>query len=71
MEKKNKKTKKVCPEYKQINPKTGRCIRIPKQKTQKVCSKDKRFNPKTRRCKKIKVILNPVTGRCIKLNTVN
>ena len=46
------KTQKVCPPGKEINPKTGRCIKI---KTQKVCPPGKEINPKTGRCIKIKV----------------
>lgn len=70
-----------CPEGKERNPKTGRCIKIKTQKkTKKVrqkkdCPEGKERNPKTGRCIKIKVQKecpegkrrNPKTGRCIKI----
>jgi len=45
--------KKVCPEGKVINPKTGRCIKVQAEKTEKakkVCPEGKVINPKTGRC---------------------
>ncbi len=45
--KKTNQTQKICPPGKQINPNSGRCIKI---KTQKVCPPGKKLNPKTRRC---------------------
>jgi hypothetical protein len=46
---------KPCPEGKEINPKTGRCIKIKqnktvKMKTEEPCASGKERNPKTRRC---------------------
>ena len=64
-----------CPEGKELNPKTGRCVKI---KTQKVvdCPEGKTRNPKTGRCVKNKTQkasgcadgkeINPKTGRCVK-----
>ena len=61
---------KPCPEGKEINPATGRCIKI---KTQKVRTEIKpnpvKQNVKTKTCPEGKEI-NPVTGRCIKIKTV-
>jgi len=41
-----------CPEGKERNPKTGRCvnIKLPKEMVPKVCPEGKEMNPKTRRC---------------------
>uniref|UniRef100_A0A6C0JJX1 Protein kinase domain-containing protein n=1 Tax=viral metagenome TaxID=1070528 RepID=A0A6C0JJX1_9ZZZZ len=41
-----------CPEGKERNPITGRCvnIKVPKEMVQKVCPEGKEMNPKTRRC---------------------
>jgi hypothetical protein len=68
---------KPCPEGKEINPATGRCIKI---KTQKVrIQKETEIKPKqvkqnveiksTKPCPEGKEI-NPATGRCIKIKTV-
>jgi serine/threonine protein kinase len=68
-------TPKPCPDGKELNPKTGRCIKI---KTKKAvdCPEGKTRNPKTGRCVKNKTQrvrdcpedkeINPNTGRCIK-----
>ena len=58
------KPEKICPEGKMVNPKTGRCIKIPKtinklpknnlSKPEKICPDGKMVNPKTGRCIKIK-----------------
>ena len=68
--------KKECPDGKEINPKTGRCV--------KICEAGKIRDPETGKCiknvknvkndKPIKVcpegkILNPITNRCIKIKT--
>jgi hypothetical protein len=55
---------KPCPEGKEINPKTGRCIQI---KTQKAIAPSK-TKTKTNACPEGKEI-NPKTGRCIKIKT--
>jgi hypothetical protein len=59
---------KECPEGKEINPLTKRCV--------KICDKDKIRNPTTGKCEKIKTEkiekecpegkeINPKTGRCV------
>jgi hypothetical protein len=59
---------KECPEGKEINPLTKRCV--------KICDKDKIRNPTTGKCEKIKAEniekecpegkeINPKTGRCV------
>ena len=59
---------KECPEGKEINPLTKRCV--------KICDKDKIRNPETGKCEKIKAEkiekecpegkeINPKTGRCV------
>lgn len=70
--------KKICPEGKILNEKTGRCIKDKKKKT---CPEGKILNEKTGRCVKDKKksnikdvgkiclegkILNEKTGRCVK-----
>jgi hypothetical protein len=57
---------KVCPEGKEINPKTGRCIKIKTQKVRKITPKQKVEIAKV--CPEGKEI-NPKTGRCIKIKT--
>jgi hypothetical protein len=77
-EKKQIKSKKTCPEGKELNPKTGRCIKIKtqKEKTQKV----RRVEPKKSPNQVLEIVktsktcpegkeLNPKTGRCIKIKT--
>ena len=74
---------KICPEGKEINPKTGRCIKIKTQKVKKVkipkvkTSKQKvviKLEPvkeveqRPKICPEGKEI-NPKTGRCIKIKT--
>ena len=64
---------KACPEGKELNPKTGRCIKI---KTQKKTDTTNAHNKKktttlkaeTKACPEGKE-LNPKTGRCIKIKT--
>ena len=68
-------TPKPCPDGKELNPKTGRCVKI---KTQKAtdCPAGKTRNPKTGRCVKNKTQrtrdcpedkeINHNTGRCVK-----
>ena len=59
------KPEKECPEGKEINPVTKRCV--------KICDKDKIRNPETGKCEKIKTEkecpegkeINPKTGRCV------
>jgi serine/threonine protein kinase len=68
-----------CPEGKEINPKTGRCIKIKAVKDINApCPEGKERNPKTGRCIKIKAVKditapcpegkerNPKTRRCVK-----
>ena len=61
---------KECPEGKEINPVTKRCV--------KICDKDKIRNPVTGKCEKIKAEkaekecpegkeINPLTKRCVKI----
>jgi serine/threonine protein kinase len=65
---------KPCPEGKEINPKTGRCIKI---KTRPDCPEGTIRNETTGRCVKVKTekkcpegkVINPKTGRCIKNKT--
>jgi hypothetical protein len=53
---------KACPEGKELNPKTGRCVKVKTQKVkktkkvekQKACPEGKEINPKTGRCVKVK-----------------
>ena len=45
--------KKDCPEGKELNPKTNRCVNK-KKSTKKICPEGKRLNPRTNRCVKIK-----------------
>ena len=72
---------KICPAGKMINPKTGRCIKVPVAKKGKICPTGKMINPKTGRCIKVPVVkkrkicpagkmINPTTGRCIKVPVV-
>lgn len=70
------KPEKECPEGKEINPVTKRCV--------KICDKDKIRNPVTGKCEKIKAVkaekavkavkecpegkeINPLTNRCVKI----
>jgi serine/threonine protein kinase len=54
---------KPCPEGKEINPKTGRCIKINVQKNVDApCPPGKERNPKTGRCIKIKTETNKPNG---------
>lgn len=60
------KPKKDCPPDKIVNPKTGRCIKKPKEKTHKKPEKPKKSVPQPKKeCPPGKII-NPNTGRCIK-----
>ena len=76
-------TKPECPQGKELNPKTGRCIKSKATKSEPKnpkCPQGKELNPKTGRCIKIKAApaskkpecpegkeLNPKTGRCVKI----
>jgi hypothetical protein len=61
------KSEKECPEGKEINPVTKRCV--------KICDKDKIRDPITGKCEKIKAEkecpegkeINPLTKRCVKI----
>lgn len=65
--------KKICPEGKILNSKTGRCV---KEKKKKTCPEGKLLNEKTGRCVNDKKknnktcpdgkVINERTGRCIK-----
>ena len=57
--------KKPCPEGKELNSKTGRCVKI---KTQKVKLLKVKLEPLEKRCPPGKEI-NPKTGRCVKTKT--
>ena len=74
--------KKECPTGKQVNPKTGRCIKMKLRSgtVKKECPRGKEVNPKTGRCIKMKLRsgtvkkecppgkeVNPKTGRCVKM----
>jgi hypothetical protein len=56
---------KSCPEGKELNPKTGRCV---KTKTQKVKIVKVKLESLEKRCPEGKE-LNPKTGRCVKTKT--
>jgi len=60
----------ICPEGKELNPKTGRCIKIKTQKKTDTTNKKKTSTLKaqTKACPEGKE-LNPKTGRCIKIKT--
>ena len=53
---------KACPEGKELNPKTGRCVNVKTQKVkkpkkvekEKACPEGKELNPKTGRCVNVK-----------------
>ena len=66
---------KICPPGKEINPKTGRCIKSKPEKTVRQILRenkealDQELRSITKECPPGKV-LNPVTGRCIKVKTV-
>jgi hypothetical protein len=70
-----KKDSKSCPEGKEINPKTGRCIKTKTQKVKKIKAPKQNVEIKlepeiklTKACPEGKEI-NPKTGRCIKTKT--
>jgi len=63
--------KKVCPEGKIVNPKTGRCIKDKNIKTEKICPEGKVINPKTGRCIKIKPVNNTKNIRDPRKMTTN
>jgi hypothetical protein len=59
----------LCPEGKEINPKTGRCIKIKTDKTDKTkTQKEKKEDKVHKLCPEGKEV-NPKTGRCIKIKT--
>jgi hypothetical protein len=58
---------KKCPEGKELNPKTGRCIMIKKAKAAK--NKSPKLENSTKKCPEGKV-LNPDTGRCILIKKI-
>ena len=75
---------KECPPGKELNPATGRCVKIKTKKVEKPkeCPPGKELNPATGRCVKIKTKkvekpkecppgkeLNPATGRCVNIKT--
>jgi len=59
---------KTCPEGKELNPKTGRCIKIKTQKIKKVKTPKVKLEKIPKICPEGKEI-NPKTGRCIKVKT--
>jgi hypothetical protein len=78
------KKKKICPEGKEINPKTGRCIKIktqkrttnkkktePQVKSKRICPEGKEINPSSGRCIKIKTQKQRVTKTCPEGKVIN
>jgi len=61
-----KQVSKSCPEGKELNPKTGRCVKTKTQKERKI--KKEKVEPMRKTCPEGKE-LNPKTGRCVKSKT--
>ena len=61
-----KQVSKSCPEGKELNPKTGRCVKTKTQKERK--RKKEKVEPMRKTCPEGKE-LNPKTGRCVKSKT--
>jgi hypothetical protein len=59
---------KSCPQGKEINPKTGRCVKIKTQKVKISKKKMEELEQKHKTCPQGKKI-NPKTGRCVKIKT--
>ena len=61
------KPEKICPIGKMVNPKTGRCIKIPLNKSEKNVKQSKNNLIKPEKICPIGKMVNPKTGRCIKI----
>jgi hypothetical protein len=60
------KPEKICPDGKMVNPKTGRCIKIPLDKSKNIKQPKINLSKPEKKCPDGKIV-NPKTGRCIKI----